>query len=338
MLNMTSNLYPLRFEPLFRRYIWGGRRLGTELGKPIGQGDDFAESWEIVDHGSDQSVISAGELKGKQLGDLVMERTVELLGRRVADQITLDSIPANLRNRFPLLLKFLDANRDLSVQVHPNDQQGSVLLPPDLGKTEAWIVMAAEPGSRIYAGLKSGVDKYSFVKSIEENRIEETLHSFEPKQGDCVFIPSGTVHAIGAGLLIAEIQQSSDTTFRLFDWNRTDANGNSRELHIEAGVEATDFSGGPAKVVQATDESMQKLVQCDKFSIDRHRISKQRTLSMRESFKIIAVIDGEVSLSGDPSGQTLSKGQTALLPACLQEIEISTDVDSEIMVAGITDL
>jgi mannose-6-phosphate isomerase len=211
----------LRFQPIFRRYLWGGRRLGTMLGKPIGPGDDYAESWEIVDHGVDQSVVRAGPLAGAALGQLVREQGAALLGRHAPQR------------GFPLLMKLLDCNRTLSVQVHPNDEQGARLTPPDRGKTEAWVVLAADEGSVIYAGLKSGVTRDDLAASLEHGTCAELLHAFAPRVGDCVFIPAGTVHALGAGLVIAEIQQASDTTFRLFDWNRVDAEGKPRPLHIE---------------------------------------------------------------------------------------------------------
>ena len=333
-MSETLSLYPLRFQPLFRRYIWGGRRLATELDKPIGEGDDYAESWEIVDHGKDQSVVAAGPLQGKKLEELIQHYGAELIGKKVAMEIEADSVPSNLRNRFPLLLKILDANRDLSVQVHPNDTQARLLDPPDLGKTEAWIVLATEPGSKIYAGLKLGIGKTDFIRAIEENEVEQTLHAFEPAVGDAVFIPAGTMHAIGAGLLIAEIQQSSDTTFRVFDWNRTDAAGNSRELHIDSAIEVTDFEAGPAKVVSASEGQMQKLIQCDKFSVIRHIIENDLTLPMSECFQIIVVTKGEILVEGDPASRPLVIGESMLIPACLDQLKISTSTSSEILVAS----
>ena len=178
------------------------------LGKVLGEGEDYAESWELVDHGADQSVVVGGALAGMTLGQLVAEHGEELLGRHAG------------LGQFPLLLKFLDCNRTLSVQVHPNDVQGALLDPPDLGKTEAWVVLAADAGSKIYAGLKAGVTREDLRAALEAGTCEACLHQFEPQVGDCVFIRAGTVHALGAGLVIAEIQQASDTTFRLFDWNR----------------------------------------------------------------------------------------------------------------------
>ena len=213
--------YPLRFAPLFRQYVWGGRRLATRLGKLLPDSrHDYAESWEVVDHEADQSRVLAGKFQGQTLGELFRTCPHELLGP-FCDQ--------SLR-RFPLLFKFLDCARDLSVQVHPNDQQAAQLEPPDLGKTEAWVVIDAEPGSVMYAGLQAGIDRTVFAEAIEQGRVEQAtveqcLHRIEPRPGDCILIPAGTVHALGAGLLIAEIQQASDTTYRLFDWNRAGPDG-----------------------------------------------------------------------------------------------------------------
>src|SRR3954451_2888303 len=152
--------------------------------------------------------------------------------------------------QFPLLFKFLDCQRVLSVQVHPNNEQAAKLDPPDLGKTEAWVVLAADPGSKIYAGLKSGVDRKALAAAVASGRCEECLHEFEPRVGDCVFIEAGTVHALGAGLLIAEIQQDSDTTFRLFDWNRAHKTGKPRPLHIEQSLDTINYKRGPVQPVR----------------------------------------------------------------------------------------
>ncbi|MFM8890072.1 MAG: type I phosphomannose isomerase catalytic subunit, partial [Planctomycetia bacterium] len=213
-------MHPLLLAPRYRRYLWGGRRFASVLGRPLPPGDDYAESWELVDHGDDQSVVAAGPLAGATLGDLVRTHGHELLGRHAP------------LSRFPLLFKFLDACRDLSVQVHPDDARAARLSPPDLGKTEAWYVIDAAPGSRIYAGLRPGTDRDALAAALRAGRCEEVLHSFEPRAGDCVFIPAGTVHAIGAGLVVAEIQESSDVTYRLFDWNRTGPDGRPRPLHL----------------------------------------------------------------------------------------------------------
>ena len=237
-------MHPLLLTPVFRRYLWGGRRFATALGRDLPPGDDFAESWDVVDRpgpdGGDQSIVATGPLAGRTLGDLVRSHGGELLGRHAG-------LPT-----FPLLFKFLDACRDLSVQVHPDDERAARLVPPDRGKTEAWYVIDAEPGSRIYAGLAPGVGQPELAAAIRAGTCATVLHSFAARPGDCIFIPAGTVHAIGAGLLIAEIQQSSDVTYRLFDWNRTGPDGKPRPLHVDAGVAAVSRFG-PVSPVQSHD-------------------------------------------------------------------------------------
>lgn len=307
-----THLEPLRFEPLFRRYLWGGRRLATQLGKPIGE-EDCAESWEIVDHGADQSIVVAGSQQGRTLRELVSEHGAELLGRH------------HPQSQFPLLFKFLDAQQTLSVQVHPNDEQAAQLDPPDRGKTEAWVILDAEPGSLIYAGLKQGVDRATLEQAIANGTSEACLHHFEPRPGDCLFIPAGTVHALGAGLLVAEIQQASDTTYRLYDWNRTDAQGRPRELHIDAGLEVINYTAGPSRPQQPqpTDRPyVARLVACDKFVLDRWIFEQPKTIGGDDRFHLLAVLQGSVEIAGDPVGKPLALGQTALIPACCGPLDL----------------
>ncbi len=304
--------YPLRFEPLFRQYLWGGRRLATMLGKSIGPGNDYAESWEIVDHGEDQSVVASGAAQGLTLHELVATYPEALFGRHVN------------HTQFPLLFKFLDCNRTLSVQVHPNDQQAALLDPPDLGKTEAWVVLAADPGSKIYAGLNSGVTQVELRSAIDSGNCAECLHEFEPQVGDCVFIRAGTVHALGAGLVIAEIQQASDTTFRLFDWNRVDAQGNPRQLHIEQSLAVTDYTRGPVapQAPKSTNVSgRERLVECDKFVLDRCTINEATRLGGDRRFHHFVPLQGAITLEGDASEKPLALGDTCLLPAAAGVIE-----------------
>lgn len=299
------NLYPFQFEPIFRRYVWGGRRLSSVLEKPIGDGNDYAESWEIVDHGSDQSIVANGSLRGCSLADL---------GRRFGDQIFGRS---GGFDQFPLLFKFLDANRDLSVQVHPNDEQAARLDPPDAGKTEAWYIIDADPGAKIYAGLQTGVGRSDLQAATRNGTVEACLNSFQPSPGDCVFIPAGVVHAIGQGLLVAEIQQSSDTTFRLFDWNRVGLDGSPRELHIEEALSVTDYDYGPVtpQIPKETDDGLRtNLVTCDKFVLDRIDTQHDFNIGGDDRFHVLVNIQGDASI-GNPTNMHLSFGTTVLLPA-----------------------
>lgn len=299
-------LYPLRFQPIFRQYVWGGRRLQTALGKSLPAGNDYAESWEIVARGRDQSVVSVGPLHGHTLSELADIYNSILYGRHAP------------LTQFPLLLKFLDANRDLSVQVHPNDQQAACLEPPDLGKTEAWVVLAKEPSSTIYAGLVSSCDRAQFRAQVAGGNCLPCLHRFTPQLGDCIFIPAGTVHALGAGLLVAEIQQASDTTYRIYDWDRLGADGHPRPLHINQALDVIDFSRGPIgpQVPCPTSQPhIERLVACEKFVLDRWRWQGSARLPDDERFHMIAVLQGEVRVDDDPCDKPLGRGDTMLIPA-----------------------
>jgi mannose-6-phosphate isomerase len=306
-------LYPLQFRPVLKRYIWGGRRLGSVLGKPIGEGSDYAESWEVADHASGQSVVADGSLAGTTLHDLVVNRADELLGRHAA-------FIKQQQSRFPLLFKFLDCQRDLSVQVHPDDAAAPRLDPPDLGKTEAWVILEAEPGSRIYAGLAPGCDRPALARAVKEGKIAECLHSFEARAGQCVFIPAGTVHALGAGVVVAEIQQASDTTYRLYDWDRVGPDGKPRQLHVNESLAAIDYSAvavSPQAPVATAQSNIERLVSCDKFVLDRWKIQGAERLGGDDRFHIVSVLSREVNLIIDKDQMTLTRGQTTLIPACM---------------------
>lgn len=298
-------LAPLRFVPRFRRYLWGGRRLETLLGKSLPAGNDYAESWEVVERDGEQSVVAAGPWAGQTLGELRHQFGEELLGP-VADR------------PFPLLFKFLDAHQKLSVQVHPNDTQAAQLNPPDLGKTEAWVILHADPGAYLYAGLKRGFDRAAFERELRRGTADLCLHRCEPQPGDCYFIPAGVLHALGEGLVVAEIQQASDTTFRLHDWNRLGADGRPRPLHLEAGLAVIDFDRGPVAPQRplSTDRpSVQRLVRCPYFTLDRWQWSGTEAAGGDGRFHLLAVLEGEVTVAGDAANRPLRAGETMLLPA-----------------------
>ena len=303
--------YPLRFEPVFRSYIWGGRRLETVLQKALpNDGLDYAESWELVDHGENQSVVANGSFAGQTLSALVAKHGESLLGRH------------HPQNQFPLLFKFLDCNRNLSVQVHPNDAQAAELDPPDLGKTEAWVIMSAEPGSCLYAGLKEGIDRVTLQEHVTAGTVENILHTIHPEVGDCVFIQAGTVHALGEGLLVAEIQQASNTTFRLFDWNRAGADGRPRQLHIAESLAVTNYKQGPVNVVsaQSVGAGIERLVECDKFVLDRIIVDGEHSLGGDQACHILVVLEGEARIGGEQ----VNSGQTVLLPACCGAVTVKS--------------
>lgn len=312
---------PLTFVPVFQQYLWGGRRLETVLHKPLGDAAQYAESWEVADHGNEQSVVAKGPQAGRSLRELLKFHALDLLGEAHSR-----SPGASCITRFPLLFKFLDAHRMLSLQVHPNDEQAARLTPPDLGKTEAWVIVAADPGAVVYAGLKSGVTREQLRIAMESGAGAECMHCFEPVAGDCVFIPAGVPHALGAGLLVAEIQQASNTTFRLHDWNRLGPDGQPRPLHREQGLAVIDYEYGPVtpQVAQPTEEAgRERLVACDKFVLDRLRAGVHLIGGGR--FHILAAVAGAVELHWNGQEQILSTGQTTLVPASIEaELKITS--------------
>lgn len=305
---MFRPVQPLRFEPIFRSYLWGGNRLATRLGKKLPDDGIWAESWEIVDHHEGESTVESGPFSGWTLRRLIEQFPNEILGKNTPQE------------RFPLLLKYLDCQRVLSVQVHPNDAYGSQMPRPDRGKTEAWYVIEADDDSVLYAGLKPGVGRRELERAMQDGSTEACLHVLHPKAGDCVFIPAGTVHALGAGLVVAEIQQASDCTFRLFDWNRVDKDGQPRPLHIHQALEVIDFESGPVTCVTRRDTPtphQSLLVDCDKFRLMESRSTEPTELPLNQ-FCIVTLPKGSGVIRCDEVEIALSRGQSVLVPyACV---------------------
>jgi mannose-6-phosphate isomerase len=320
---------PLVFEPILKRILWGGRRLGTHLGKRLGPESDYAESWEIADHANGRSVVAwPSRWAGTTLADLVAKHPQALLGRTPGTGETA---------QFPLLIKFLDAHQVLSLQVHPNDLLARELV-NDNGKNEAWVVMHAEPGSRIFAGLKPGTTRERFAKAMAAGTVADVVHAFEPRPGDCIMIPAGTVHAIGSGIVLAEIQQMSDATFRVDDWGRVGPDGKPRQLHQAEALAATDFARGPVGPVEPVPVSTgdpavkhEKLVQCDYFTIDRWRLRNETQLGdpQKKRFSILIVMEGQAAIR-DSHGNELSadRGTTVLLPAAAGAVAVRPGSES----------
>ncbi len=326
-------MQPLEFEPILKRIRWGSRRLGSVLGKPIGDETDYAESWEIADHGEDQSRVCDGHpWAGRTLNDLVESENEALFGRHAG------------RKQFPLLIKYLDACDHLSVQVHPDDQLARQFDPAENGKTEAWVIIDAEPGSRLYAGLKEGVDETTLRDALESGDCENCLHSFEVAPGDCLFIPAGTVHAIGAGILLAEVQQSSDLTFRLYDWGRVGADGKSREIHVEESIRCTDFTSGPVnpvvpETVKNDEVTTEQLVDCPFFVMHRHTTDQSFVLSHEDRFQVLMGLSGEAELDFGNGTIAMSAGKTALIPAAFQgKLLIRLEGETTILSAFLPDM
>lgn len=304
-------LDPLVFEPWLRPQIWGNRRL-ADLGKRLPDSGTFGESWEISGHPQHVSRVADGPFQGATLSDLWDAHGSELWGA--------GPVPA----KFPLLIKFLDCHEQLSVQVHPDDAIARELLGDELGKTEAWLVMDVAPTGRIYAGLKQGTTRAELERHLDTGTVAECLHSFVPRPGDCVFLKAGTVHAVGGGVLMAEVQQTSDATFRLFDWNRLGTDGRPRQLHREQSLRSIDWSAGPVSPVSPTPlagfpdgVSGEQLVACPYFEMARFQLSRTMPLPVDGGLSIWIVVEGELELVSEAGGyrRTVRRGETVLVPA-----------------------
>lgn len=306
-------LPPLTFEPIFKNMLWGGHRLPGFLGRPAPSADPVGEAWVLSDVDGSLSTVAAGPFAGHTLRSLIAEFPTELFGA---------AGPAD--GKFPLLLKFIDAKQELSVQVHPDNAKAVTLAGPGKrGKTEAWVVLDRDPAtSRIYAGFRPGVTAADFRAALSAGSAADTLHSFPPDPGDGVFLPAGTVHAIGADLLIFEVQQTSDITYRLFDWNRVDAKtGKSRELHIDHGLTCSDFAAGPCHPVKAAG-SRQQLVGCEFFTLHRITSDSPLTVGAVGTCRVVVGVAGRGELVWAGGRQPVGVGSVVLLPASVGECRV----------------
>ena len=314
---VRSNIHPLTFEPVYRDYIWGGRNLATVFGRKLPPGI-VAESWEISAHPIAPTRVDNGAWRGILLPRVLAEMGIDLVGTNSADMLA--------RGRFPLLVKLLDANRNLSVQVHPDDTYASLHQSDDLGKTEMWYVLHARPGSELICGLGQGVTREAFRAAIASNTLEALLHRVSIAPGDSIFVPPGTVHALLAGVVVAEIQRTSDATYRVYDWGRLDADGKPRPLHIERALEVIAFGqAAPGKVEPLIVErgdglTRARLVDCQQFTVERVDLGAGSQFEGEcdgSTFEIWGCIKGkcEIRWSGDPV--SLEAIRFALLPAVL---------------------
>jgi mannose-6-phosphate isomerase len=319
-------LYPFIFRPIFKERVWGGRAIERLYGKPLPAGVPIGESWEISDRPGDTSVIANGPLAGKDLRWLMENHERELLG---------DAKSAN--GRFPLLIKILDAREKLSLQVHPPAHKAGELKGEP--KTEAWYIANAAPGAELYVGLKNGVTRAEFETKIKTGAVAECFHRVPVKAGDTMFLPSGRVHAIGAGLVIFEIQQNSDTTYRVFDWNRVGLDKKPRELHVAeslASIDFEDFEPGLVGGKFAEDEKVKyrNLVQDSLFSIGEFQVKAGAEVeSDVEQPWVVASVKGKLSVEGGSGRSSLSAGEFCLIPAGVESASIRADEDGIFLVA-----
>ncbi|WP_299488812.1 type I phosphomannose isomerase catalytic subunit [uncultured Allomuricauda sp.] len=310
-------MYPLKFTPILKERLWGGTKLKDVLEKPI-ESDITGESWELSGVEGDISEVSEGELKGTSLKTLISNNAENLLGKSVVERFGSD---------FPILIKFIDAKQDLSIQLHPNDKLAKERH-NSFGKTEMWYVMDADPGAKLIVGFNKDVDKKEYVESLENDALLDLLNYEEVSEGDTFFINTGKIHAIGAGVLLAEIQQTSDITYRVFDFNRRDKDGNLRELHTQLAIDAIDYSKkDDFKVNYSTElDKVNTMVDCPYFKTNILDLTStvRQDVSQRDSFTIFMCVGGEADIKNDWGNTNIKTGQTVLVAASSNFIEIST--------------
>lgn len=317
----NNQLYPLSFIPLYKERIWGGNALETVLSRTLpDHNDPIGEAWELVDRDGDQSCVESGPLAGKTLGELVKSFGSSLLGSSCKNC-----------DRFPLLVKLIDAKERLSLQVHPDKNACAIIGNGAEPKTEMWYIISAGPAGQILAGLSSRATKISLVDRLESgNHLEELLQTYASKPGDAFFIPSGTIHAIGQDNLLLEIQQNSDTTYRLSDWGRLDSNGNPRQLHIQNGIKSIDFTNKVStRIAGAVDTASHnrkfETVICPYFQVFDLRLAGPWEDKTSNSFHLLSAINGPVKITWQDQIFKLTTGRTMLIPASCGNYTIQPD-------------
>lgn len=318
-------LYPLTFEPIFKERVWGGRSLERLFGKALPPGQPIGESWELVDRPpQDVSVVAQGPLAGRSLRWLMEHHRAELLGQA-----------ADSAGRFPLLIKWLDAHQTLSLQVHP-----PAAVADKFGgepKTELWYVVEAQPGACLWAGVKPGVTRAQFERALQAGTVAEGVHCLPVQAGDALLLPAGRLHALGPGVVVAEIQQNSDTTYRVFDWNRVGPDGQPRSLHVEQALASIDFGDtAPALIRTAYSRnptvSVRYLVEHPLFTVNACKIKRGTRFYLRgAAAQILMVLRGRLVVSYQGQDLSLGPGQVALVPACLERTMLTAQTQTELL-------
>lgn len=311
-----DGLYPLKFTPIYKDKIWGGNKIKTVLNKDFGKLPNCGESWELSGVEGNVSVAANGYLAGNSLNELIEVYMGDLVGERIFD---------TYGNEFPLLIKFIDANDDLSIQVHPDDEMAAERH-NSYGKTEMWYVMQADKGAKLQSGFNQQVDQEIYLDKLNKVELTDILNFEEVSAGDVFFIPAGRVHAIGKGILLAEIQQTSDITYRIYDYGRCDNQGNPRELHTDLSLDAIDYTVSPeykTKYEAKQNESVE-LVKCKYFTTNVLELDKsvERDYNDLDSFVIYICLDGELTVETEQGQEALGKGETILIPASIENVQL----------------
>ncbi len=312
-----NRLYPLKFHPILKERLWGGTKLADKLNKPS-TSEITGESWELSGVRGDVSEVANGPLKGTSLNELIEKWGEDLLGKSVVERFG---------KEFPILIKFIDAKQDLSIQLHPHDDLARSRH-NSFGKTEMWYIMDAEEDASLIVGFNQPMTREKYVRSLEDRSLLEYMNYEKVKPGDTYFINTGKIHAIGAGVVLAEIQQTSDITYRVYDFERRDKEGNLRELHTDLALDAIDFEQKDDFRVayDRKKDEVNPMVNCPYFRTDFLTLKKDLLRDMRErdSFTILMCVEGEAEVANETGSASLKKGETLLLPACSEKIEIRT--------------
>ena len=311
-----KNLYPLKFSPIFQEKIWGGQKLKTDLGKSCGHLPYCGESWELSGVQGNISVVSNGYLAGNNIEELIEVYMGDLVGDKVYEKFSVE---------FPLLIKFIDANNDLSIQVHPNDELAKKRHQA-FGKTEMWYVLQAEKGSKLNSGFNQKIEKEAYLEKLKDKKLTDILNYIEPQVGDVYFIPAGRVHAIGKGILLAEIQQTSDITYRIYDYNRKDTNGKERDLHTELALDAIDFTyhENCKTDYQVKRNESSEVVNCNYFTTNILEFDAPiaKDIYGLDSFVIYICVEGEYEIASPGTTEKVIKGETILVPASVSQFQL----------------
>lgn len=317
-------LYPIKFTPILQERIWGGDKLVEQFNKPS-EKKNLGESWEISGVKGNISVVSNGILKGEHLTDLIKTYRGDLVGEKVYKKFGTD---------FPILIKFIDAKTDLSIQLHPNDKLAKKRH-NSFGKTEMWYVMQSDSNGKLIVGFNKKVSKEAYLKHVENKTLINILNVDKVSEGDVYFIPTGRIHAIGGGVMVAEIQQTSDITYRIYDWDRKDSQGNERELHTDLAVDALDYeiqSDYKTEYEKKLNQSS-SVVNCKYFTTNIMAVNDKvkRNYNKVDSFVIYICVKGKVQITTTESSEELYIGETILIPAALKEVTIYADEYSELL-------
>lgn len=314
---MSTNLYPFKFQPIFKERIWGGNKLATVLNKKTNL-NNIGESWEISDVEGDISIVSNGHFKGVSLKYLQQQFGAKLIGNKNYKIFN---------KQFPILIKFIDAKRDLSIQLHPNNELAAKRHNSS-GKTEMWYVLQADDNANLVVDFNQPMNKNKYLEHLTNKTLPEVLNFAKVKKGDSYFIDVGRVHAIGAGVMLAEIQQTSDVTYRIYDWDRKDADGNSRELHIDLAQDAIDFKMPDNYRVEydKKENVSNNMVTCDYFTTNYLELTQQlHKVNNYDSFVIYLCVEGEVRVENDDFSELLKKGETILVPAAIKTFKLKSN-------------